>query len=102
MRYVAFLHTDGAGGFGISFPDFPGAIPDEDTVDAAILRGEDALAFHVQGMRGDRLAVPGLAEWRAGAQIAHVALILDRGTDTHSNDSCTCAAGAGTNRSGWR
>lgn len=99
MRYVAFLHTDEAGGFGISFPDFPGAISDGDTVEEAIQRGEQALAFHVQGMREDGLDVPAprsvddiladpaLAEWREGAQIAHVALILDRGSPKRVNIS---------------
>ena len=24
MHYVAFIHTDDAPGFGVSFPDFPG------------------------------------------------------------------------------
>ncbi|SFY23200.1 Predicted nuclease of the RNAse H fold, HicB family [Paracoccus pantotrophus] len=99
MRYVAFLHTDEAGGFGISFPDFPGAISDGDTVEQAIQRGEQALAFHVQGMREDGLEVPvprsvddiladpDLAEWREDAQIAHVALILDRGSPKRVNIS---------------
>ncbi|MFV0382729.1 type II toxin-antitoxin system HicB family antitoxin [Paracoccus sp. (in: a-proteobacteria)] len=99
MRYVAFLHTDEADGFGISFPDFPGAISDGETVDQAIQRGEEALAFHVQGMHEDGLGIPvprtvdailadpELAEWRAGAQIAHVALILDRGSPKRVNVS---------------
>jgi predicted RNase H-like HicB family nuclease len=99
MRFVAFIHTDGDGGFGISFPDFPGCISDGDTVEAALARGEAALAFHVQGMREDGLTVPAprpvdavladldLAEWRAGAQIAHVALIVDRGSPKRVNVS---------------
>lgn len=99
MRYVAFLHTDEDGGWGISFPDFPGAISDGDTVDEAIRRGEQVLAFHVEGMMADRLPVPkprsvdailadpDLAEWRADAQIAHVALIVDRGSPKRVNIS---------------
>lgn len=99
MRYVAFIHTDEAGGFGISFPDLPGCVSDGDTVESALNRGEAALAFHVEGMREDGLPVPhpravdavladpDLAEWRQGAQIAHVALIIDRGSPKRVNVS---------------
>ncbi len=99
MRFVAFIHTDETGGFGISFPDFPGCVSDGDTVDQALARGEAALAFHVAGLREDDLplprprtadavlADPDLAEWRAGAQLAHVALIVDRGSPRRVNIS---------------
>lgn len=99
MRFIAFIHTDDAGGFGISFPDFPGCVSDGDTVDEALARGEEALGFHAEGMREDGLAVPqprtvdailadaSLVEWAAGAQIAHVALIIDRGSPKRVNVS---------------
>lgn len=99
MRFVAFIHTDDGGGFGISFPDFPGCVSDGDTVEDALTRGEAALAFHVAGLGEDGLALPqprpvdavladpDLAEWRAGAQIAHVALIVDRGSPKRVNIS---------------
>ena len=99
MRYVAFIHTDDFGGFGISFPDFPGCISDGDTVEMALNRGEAALAFHVEGLTEDRLSRPAprsidvilsdpdLADWRAGAQIAYVPLILDRGSPRRVNVS---------------
>lgn len=99
MRFVAFIHTDDAGGFGISFPDFPGCVSDGDTVDDALTRGEAALAFHVEGLREDGLGLPlprpvdavladpDLAGWRDGAQIAHVALIVDRGSAKRVNVS---------------
>ena len=99
MRYVAFIHTDDAGGFGISFPDFPGCISDGDTVEAALNRGEAALAFHVEGMAEDELPLPAprgvdailsdpdLAAWREGAQLAYVPLILDGGSPRRVNVS---------------
>jgi predicted RNase H-like HicB family nuclease len=99
MRVVAFIHTDAAGGFGISFPDFPGCISDGETVEAALNRGEAALAFHIEGMLEDGMAVPAprgvdeiladdsLAGWRDGAQIAHVPLIIDRGSPKRVNVS---------------
>lgn len=86
MRYVAFIHGDDGPGFGVSFPDFPGCVSDGDTVEEAIRRGAEALAFHVEGMIEDGEAVPApravqeikagpsLAEWREGADILFVLL----------------------------
>ena len=98
MRYVAFLHTDGDG-WGISFPDFPGCVSDGATEDEPLARGEAALGFHVEGMREDGealpmprplsvvMADPELAEWREGALIAYVPLLLDRGSPRRVNVS---------------
>lgn len=98
MRFVAFLHTDGDG-WGISFPDFPGCVSDGLTEDEALARGEEALAFHVEGMREDGeglptprpvaaiMADPELAEWRREALIAYVPLLLDRGSPRRVNVS---------------
>ena len=99
MRYVAFLHDDSEPGFGISFPDFPGCISDGDTVDDALRRGAEALSFHVEGMLADGERIPqprslqniradkSLAEWRDGATIAFVPLILDKGSPRRINVS---------------
>ena len=99
MRYVAFLHDDDEPGFGISFPDFPGCVSDGDTLDDALCRGAGALAFHVEGMMADGEPLPrprslheikadeSLAEWRHGATIAFVPLILDKGSPRRVNVS---------------
>ena len=99
MRYVAFVHDDDEPGFGVSFPDFPGCISDGDTVDDALRRGAEALAFHVDGMMHDGESIPqprslhdikaddSLAGWRDGATIAFVPLILDRGSPRRINVS---------------
>ncbi len=98
MRYIAFLHGDGDG-FGISFPDFPGCVSDGATAEEAVARAEAALAFHVEGMEEDGEALPrprtldevladaDLAEWRSGAQVVHVPLLIDRGTARRVNVS---------------
>ena len=98
MRYVSFIHRDDAG-FGVSFPDFPGCVSVGDTVDDAVRRGSEALAFHVEGLSddGDPIppprsidaikADPDLAEWRRGADFVLVPLLLDRGSSRRVNIS---------------
>ena len=99
MRYVAFIHDDDEPGFGISFPDFPGCVSDGDTMDDALRHGSEALSFHVEGMLDDGDAIPrprslhdikadeSLSEWRGGATIAFVPLILDKGSPRRINVS---------------
>ena len=99
MRYASFIHRDEGSGYGISFPDFPGCVSVGDTVDDAIRNGCDALAFHVEGLCEDGDAVPSprsieaikadpeLAEWRRGADIVLVPLLLDRGSSRRVNIS---------------
>jgi predicted RNase H-like HicB family nuclease len=53
----ALVH-DEKGRFGISFPDFPGCVSGGRTVDEAIRRGKETLAFHVAGMIEDGDPVP--------------------------------------------
>ena len=89
MRYVSFIHRDDAG-YGVSFPDFPGCVSVGDTVDEAVRHACDALAFHVDGLRedGERIpsprsidaikADPELDDWRHGADIVLIPLLLDR------------------------
>ena len=49
MTHVIALIHEEAGSFGISFPDFPGCISTADTLDEAVQRGAQALAFHIEG-----------------------------------------------------
>jgi predicted RNase H-like HicB family nuclease len=44
--------------FGISFPDFPGAVASGGTVEEAIARGRACLAFHIEGMIADGEKIP--------------------------------------------
>lgn len=53
----ALIHGD-PGRYGISFPDFPGCIAGGETLDEALVRGVEALAFHVRGMVGDGDPLP--------------------------------------------
>jgi predicted RNase H-like HicB family nuclease len=56
---VGLIHVE-KGSFGISFPDFPGAVSAGRSAEEAMARGRDTLAFHVQGMveDGQELPVP--------------------------------------------
>lgn len=88
MRYVSFIHWDGAG-YGVSFPDFPGCVSVGDTADEAVRRGCEALAFHVEGLVADGARIPPprsidaikgdaeLADWRQGADFVLTPLLLE-------------------------
>ena len=90
MRYVSFIHRDDVG-YGVSFPDFPGCVAVGKTVDEAVRHGCEALAFQVEGLSEDGEPIPPpcsidaikrdseLADWRRGADIVLVPLLLDRG-----------------------
>ena len=91
MRYVSFIHRDGAG-YGVSFPGFPGCVAVGETIEAAVRRGCEALAFHVKGLSEDGGSIPRprsidsikgdteLVDWRRGAEIVLIPLLLDRGS----------------------
>lgn len=55
----ALIHEEG-GAYGISFPDFPGCVSGGATLDEALARGRETLAFHVAGMIEDGDALPSL------------------------------------------
>ncbi|RWM00836.1 MAG: hypothetical protein EOR68_10585 [Mesorhizobium sp.] len=57
-QYVRLIHKEAGSHFGVSFPDFPGAVTAGATVEEARDLAEEALAFHVKGMIEDGKAVP--------------------------------------------
>jgi predicted RNase H-like HicB family nuclease len=59
-EYVALIHKKPDSDYGVSFPDFPGAITAGATLDDARAMAEEVLAFHIQGMTedGDRIPEP--------------------------------------------
>jgi predicted RNase H-like HicB family nuclease len=84
---LALIHEED-GAYGISFPDFPGCVSGGTSLDEALSRGRETLAFHVAGMieDGDTLPVlrslseiksdPSFAEDAAGAIVAAVPVDL--------------------------
>ena len=93
MDYIAFIHKEPQGCFGVSFPDFPGCISAGDTLKEAVNQASRALAFHVEGLEHDGTAIPSprsmddlssdetLKEWREGAMTAYVPLKTDVNDD---------------------
>jgi predicted RNase H-like HicB family nuclease len=56
--YIALIHKEADSDYGVSFPDFPGAITAGNTLDEARQMAAEALAFHIEGMVADNEAVP--------------------------------------------
>jgi predicted RNase H-like HicB family nuclease len=56
--YIALVHKDEDSRFGISFPDFPGAVTAAPTLDEALERAGEALARRVEVMAEDGEPIP--------------------------------------------
>ena len=56
--YIALLRKDPRSDYGVDFPDFPGCITAGRTLEEARRMAEEALAFHVDGMRRDGEPIP--------------------------------------------
>lgn len=57
-NYIGLIHKDADSDFGVSFPDFPGAVTAGTDLDDARLMAEEALALHVEGLVEDGQPVP--------------------------------------------
>ena len=57
-HYIALIHKDAEGDYGVSFPDLPGCISAGSSLDEARAMAVEALALHVAGMTEDDEAVP--------------------------------------------
>ena len=57
-NYIGLIHKDADSDFGVSFPDFPGAVTAGTDLDDARRMAEEALALHVEGMIEDGEAIP--------------------------------------------
>jgi len=45
VHYVALIHEDADGSYGVSFPDLPGVVTAGDTIDEAMQEAAELLAF---------------------------------------------------------
>src|SRR5690242_15631984 len=88
-RYVALLHPDATGGYGVSLPDFLGCTSAGDSIAEAADQAALALRLHVEGMMEDGDAIPEprsaeelkklMPDWFEDATIALVPLLPPRG-----------------------
>ena len=56
--YLALVHTDRPGNYGVSFPDVPGCIAAGDSLEGAIENASEALDFHIEGLAEDGDPLP--------------------------------------------
>ena len=68
-EYIAFIHKDGGSDFGVSFPDFPGAVSAAATLEELRGQAEEVLALHIEGMIEDGEPVPHPASLDAVTQL---------------------------------
>lgn len=57
-HYIALVRKKHDSDYGISFPDFPGAVTAARSLDEAVERAGEALALHVEGMAEDGEPIP--------------------------------------------
>ena len=57
-HYIGVVHKDAESDYGVSFPDFPGAVTAARTQDEAVEMAAEALALHVEGMLAEGEAIP--------------------------------------------
>src|SRR5437016_194701 len=57
-KYIGLIHKEAGSDYGVSFPDFPGAVTAGTTLDEARAMAEEALAFHIEGLVEDGEAIP--------------------------------------------
>jgi predicted RNase H-like HicB family nuclease len=57
-QYIGLIHKDANSDYGVSFPDFPGAVTVGRSLDEARAMAEEALALHVEGLLEDGRNLP--------------------------------------------
>ena len=84
-KYIGVVHKDAKSDYGVSFPDFPGAVAAAPTLEEAVEMAAEALLLHVEGMIAEGEAIPepstreqvlASAEYRGGKPIM-VPLLTD-------------------------
>jgi predicted RNase H-like HicB family nuclease len=57
-QYIGIVHKDPQSDFGVSFPDFPGAVTAAPTFEEAVKMAAEALLLHVEGMIAEGETIP--------------------------------------------
>ena len=63
-HYIVVVYKDATLDYGVSFPDFPGAVAAAPTLEEAVEMAAEALLLHVEGMiaEGEIIPEPSTAE----------------------------------------
>ena len=56
--YIALIRKEDGTSYGANFPDFPGFVTGGKSLDDAMRRARDGLAFHVDGMIENGESIP--------------------------------------------
>ena len=70
-RYIALIRKEPGTEYGIEFPDFPGCITSDDTLDGALAAASEALSGHIAVMREHGEAIPAPSGLEAVAADPH-------------------------------
>ena len=57
-KYIGVVHKGATSDYGISFPDFPGAVTAAPTFEEAMEMAAEALLLHVEGMLAEGETIP--------------------------------------------
>jgi predicted RNase H-like HicB family nuclease len=57
-EYIGIVHKDPTSDYGVSFPDFPGAVTAAPTFEEAVEMAAEALLLHVEGMLAEGETIP--------------------------------------------
>lgn len=57
-RYIALIRKESSTDYWVDVPDLPGCVSSGTTEDEAMANFEQALAFHLEGMREEGLELP--------------------------------------------
>ena len=58
MHYPVVIHKEPGSSYGVTVPDLPGCFSGADTLDEAIVRASEAIAFHIEGLLLQGLPTP--------------------------------------------
>ncbi len=58
MHYPVVIHVEPGSSYGVTVPDLPGCFSGAETLDMAIARASEAVAFHIEGLLLQGLPAP--------------------------------------------
>ena len=72
MRYTVVIEK-GENNYSVYVPDLPGCVSVGDTLDEVKAEIREAIAFHLEGMREDGVAIPQPSSWAEYVEVGEKA-----------------------------